>query len=126
MLAAPALPGPPPVDLVAVGDLSHHPRVARALQYRIEVRAHETPDGAGMVLVGRGLAGRWEAAFEVAPEARGRGLGRSLAAAARHLVPDGEHLFVQVAPGNVSSLRAVLAAGGFVPIGGELLFPEPA
>ena len=107
VLAAPALPGPPPVDLVAVGDLSHHPRVARALQYRIEVRAHETPDGAGMVLVGRGLAGRWEAAFEVA--CRG-----------------GEHLFVQVAPGNVSSLRAVLAAGGFVPIGGELLFPEPA
>jgi hypothetical protein len=33
---------------------------------------------------------------------------------------------VQVAPGNVPSLRAVLAAGGFAPIGGEILFARPA
>jgi hypothetical protein len=34
-------------------------------------------------------------------------------------------VFVQVAPGNVSSLRAVLAAGGFRPIGAEVLYPGP-
>ena len=124
VLAAPALDGPPPVDLVRVDDLSHHPRVARALRYRTEVTAYETAGGEGMVLVGRGLAGRWETAFEVAPGARGRGLGRALATAARHLVPAGEHVFVQVAPGNVSSVRAILAAGGYVAVGGELLFPE--
>jgi hypothetical protein len=43
-----------------------------------------------------------------------------LAYAARYLIPDGEQLFVQVAPGNVPSLRAVLAAG-FTPIGAEVL-----
>lgn len=127
VLAAPAIDGPPPVDLVRVDDLSHHPRVARALRYRTDVAAFETETtggGDGVVLVGRGLAGRWEAAFEVAPGARGRGLGRLLVTAARHLVPAGEHVFVQVAPGNVASVRAVLGAGGYVAVGGELLFPE--
>lgn len=99
-----------------------HPRAARALRYRRDVRAWSTEDGAGLLLVGRGLAGRWEAAFEVDEAARGRGLGRRLAAAAPALVPEGEALWVQVAPGNVSSLRCVLAAGGYRPVGGELLF----
>jgi len=35
-------------------------------------------------------------------------------------VPRGERVFVQVAPGNAASLRAVLAAG-FHPIGAEVL-----
>ena len=64
-----------------------------------------------MLIVGPGVAGRWEMAFEVTPAARGRGLGRGLAAAASTLVPDGEPVFAQVAPGNPSSLRACLAAG---------------
>jgi GNAT superfamily N-acetyltransferase len=74
-----------------------------------------------VLVIGRGLAGRWEAAFEVAPEARGQGLGRALAAAALHLIEPGQPLFVQVAVGNVASLRAVLAAG-FTPVGAEVLF----
>ena len=37
------------------------------------------------------------------------------------LVTRGERVFMQVAPGNVASLRAVLAAG-FHPIGAEVLF----
>jgi hypothetical protein len=45
--------------------------------------------------------------------------------AGRTLVPAGEPIFVQVAPGNVPSLRAVLAAGGFTPIGGEILLAPP-
>jgi GNAT superfamily N-acetyltransferase len=64
-----------------------------------------------MLLLGAGLAGRRELAFEVEPAWRNRGLGRRLAAAARHLTPPGEPLFAQVAPGNAASLRAVLAAG---------------
>jgi hypothetical protein len=58
---------------------------------------------------------------EVEPSTRGRGLGRSLAAAARSLAPPEEPLFAQVTPGNTSSLRAFLAAG-YVPIAAEVLF----
>jgi hypothetical protein len=43
-----------------------------------------------------------------------------LAAAARHLVPDGRPIWGQVAPGNAASLRAFLAAG-YVPVGAEVL-----
>ena len=55
------------------------------------------------------------------PGARGRGLGRTLAAVSMLAVPRGERVFMQVAPGNVASLRAVLGAG-FRPIGAEVLF----
>ena len=48
-----------------------HPRVVRALRYRGDVRVWRTPGDAGHVLIGRGLAGRWEMAFEVQPSARG-------------------------------------------------------
>ena len=96
-------------------------RVARALLYRSDVRAWQSADGNGLLVLGRGLAGRWEASFEVSPEVRGRGLGRTLAAMSMLAVPRGERVFMQVAPGNVASLRAVLAAG-FHPIGAEVLF----
>ena len=74
-----------------------------------------------VLIVGRGLAGRWEFGYEVARGAQGRGLGRRVAAAARGLVPAGEPLWAQVAPGNAASLRSTLAAG-FVPVGAEVLF----
>ena len=99
-----------------------HPRVVRALRYRDDVRVWRTPDRAGHLIVGRGLAGRWETAFEVEPAARGRGLGRRLAAAATAFVPVDEPVWAQVAPGNASSLRAVLAAG-YLPVCGEVLLP---
>ena len=121
VLVAPSVEGPPPIDLVEVPADHDHPRAERARRYRTEVRAWETEDGDGLLVLGRGLAGRWEAAFEVQPTARGRGLGRRLAAAARHLVPAGEHVWAQVAPGNVPSLRVVLASG-FAPVGAEILF----
>lgn len=117
-------PGPPPIELVPA-TAEDHPRLARADRYRRDVVAWETPDRDGLVLLGRGLALRWEVAFEVRDAARGAGLGRRLVAAARHLVPVGAPVWVQVAPGNVPSLRAVLAAGGFVPVGAEILFPDP-
>ncbi len=112
---------PLPEELREVTRDVEHPRIARALRYRTDVRAWELAGGQGLLLIGRGLAGRWEAAFEVATEARGRGLGRTLAALSVLAVPRGEHVFVQVAPGNAASLRAVLAAG-FHPFGAEVLF----
>jgi hypothetical protein len=117
LCVAEALPGPPPISLVPDPDTSH-PRVARALNYRDDVRAWRA-DG-GVVLLGRGVAGRWETAIEVDQAQRERGLGRALARAARHLVPAGEQLWVQVAPANAASVRAFIAAG-FTPVGAEIL-----
>lgn len=102
-----------------------HSRVVRALRYRDEVRVWSTLDRAGHVLVGRGLAGRWEMAFEVEPAARGHGLGRRLAGAAAGLVPPGELIWAQVSPGHPASLRAVLAAG-YAPVCAEVLLPPAA
>lgn len=111
------LPGPPSVDLVPGAD-SSHPRIARALQHRDNVRPWQA-DG-GVVLIGQGVAGRWETAIEVDPARRGSGLGRALATAARHLVPDEAPLWAQVAPANAASVRAFIAAG-FTPVGAEAL-----
>ncbi|WUG43282.1 GNAT family N-acetyltransferase [Kitasatospora sp. NBC_00458] len=111
------LPGEPPLALAPVSD-REHPRVVRALRYREDVRVFEA-DG-GVLVLGRGVAGRWECAVEVAPDARGRGVGRALAVAARHLVPDGEWLWSQQAPGNAASVRAFQAAG-YRPVGAEVL-----
>jgi RimJ/RimL family protein N-acetyltransferase len=109
-----------PVELVEVAERDH-PRVQRALRYRRDVRAYETPDRTGVVVLGRGITGRWEIAFEVADAARGSGLGRALAAGGVALLPEGTPVWAQVAPGNAASLRAVLAAG-FRPVGAEILF----
>jgi GNAT superfamily N-acetyltransferase len=93
-------------------------RLRRAERYRIGVRAW-TVEGA-ILIVGRGLAGRWEVSLEVDPAYRGRGLGRALVAAAPRLVPPGEPLWAQVSPANVASLRMFLAAG-YRPVAAEVL-----
>ena len=98
-----------------------HPRVGEASHFRSIESIWVTEDGAGFVMVGRGLCGRWEVGYEVAPELRVSGLGRKIVAAARGLVPAGEPLWAQVAPGNAASMRSTLAAG-FVPVGAEVLF----
>ena len=118
MLVAPAARS---AGLELVAAELDHPRVRRALVHRPEVRIWATPDGAGLLTVGRGVAGRWEVSLEVEPAARGRGLGTALAAAARACVPDGAPLWAQVAPANTASLRAFLAAG-YRPVGAEVLF----
>ncbi|MBD0695394.1 GNAT family N-acetyltransferase [Streptomyces sp. CBMA123] len=111
------LPGPPPLPLTPVED-REHPRVVRALRYREDVRVYQA-DG-GVLILGRGVAGRWETAVEVDPTAQGRGLGRTLATAARHLLPEGDAVWAQQAPGNAPSVRAFQAAG-YRPVGAEAL-----
>ncbi|MFF0410614.1 GNAT family N-acetyltransferase [Kitasatospora sp. NPDC004745] len=117
LTVAPRLPGPPPLPLTPVED-REHPRVVRALRYRDDVRVYTT-DG-GVLVLGRGVAGRWECAVEVDPQARGRGLGRALATGARHLLPEGDVVWAQQAPGNATSVRAFQAAG-YRPVGAETL-----
>ncbi|WP_329571032.1 GNAT family N-acetyltransferase [Kitasatospora sp. NBC_01266] len=111
------LPGEPPLPLVEIED-REHPRVVRALRFRDAVRVWTVPGG--VLVLGRGVAGRWEAAIEVDAGARGRGLGRALAVSARHLLPEGDTVWAQQAPGNATSVRAFQAAG-YRPVGAEVL-----
>jgi GNAT superfamily N-acetyltransferase len=113
--------GKPEIELVEAGGPSPHPRVAASLAFRDDVRVFETADGAGFFILGFGLAGRLEVAFEVKPEQRGRGLGRRLLAAALQVAGKGTPVFAQVAPGNAASMGAVIACG-FRPIGAEIGF----
>jgi GNAT superfamily N-acetyltransferase len=107
VLAAPARArAPEDAQLVRRDDLTDHPRVARATRYRNDLHVYTDETGQGVLVVGRGLAGRWEMAFEVDADARGRGLGRALAAVAPTLIPEGEHLFAQASPGNAASRSA--------------------
>ncbi len=117
LMMGPRLAGEPPLELERVTDTGH-PRVRRALRYRTDVTVYQA-DG-GVLTVGRGVGGRWEIGVEVAEHARGNGLGRSLALAARHLVPDNRPIWAQIAPGNASSVRAFFAAG-YAPVGAEAL-----
>ncbi len=113
--------GEPEIRLVPRPDLVDHPRVALARRKRTDVRVYADERGRGLVTIGRGLVNRWELSVEVEDGARDAGLGRALIAAGRSLVPAGEAIFGQIAPGNARSLRAALAAG-FRPIGSEVLF----
>jgi GNAT superfamily N-acetyltransferase len=116
LTVAPALPGAPDLKLREIQDPGH-PRVVRSVQYRDGVRVWAT-DG-GLLVLGRGVGGRWEAAIEVDGAARGRGLGPALARAARHLAP-GPVIWAQQAPGNARSVRAFQKAG-YRPVGSEAL-----
>jgi GNAT superfamily N-acetyltransferase len=122
LTCAASLPGQPPQDLALTelmpAENASHPRIERALHYRDEVRAWQAPGG--VLMIGRGIAGRFEVAIEVDPGHRSRGLGARLATAARHLVPVGAPLWAQIAPANAASVRAFLAAG-YRPVGAEAL-----
>ncbi|MEU1052745.1 GNAT family N-acetyltransferase [Streptomyces sp. NPDC005876] len=117
LLVGGPLPGPAPVRWAGAGGPGHA-RAVSARARRDDVRVWGA-DG-GVLVLGRGVGGRLEAAVEVDEEVRQRGLGRRLATAARHLA-GGEPVWAQVAAGNARSLRAFLAAG-FRPVGSEVLF----
>lgn len=98
-------------------DLDDHPRVVRSREHRRAVRVHG--DDTGLVTIGRGLVDRLEVSVEVSVGAPG-GSGRRLIREALALIPVGDVVFAQVAPGNAASLRAFLSCG-FTPIGAETL-----
>jgi GNAT superfamily N-acetyltransferase len=118
-------PVPDPAEelprLIPRDDLLSHPRLARSRRYRTDLRTYSDVEDRALVVVGRGLAERWEMGLEVNPTHRAAGLGRLLARAAARLAPDGEPLFAQVSPGNVASVRAFLAAG-YRPLCAEVVF----
>lgn len=102
-------------------DLDDHPRVVRSRRHRHDVDVYG--DETGVVTIGRGLVDRLEMSVEVFPVGVA-GAGRRLIIEALGLVPAGEVVFAQVAPGNAASLRAFLSCG-FAPIGAETLL-QPA
>ncbi|MEO7268180.1 MAG: GNAT family protein [Knoellia sp.] len=108
--------------LVARPDLAGHPRVAHAQELRDDVEVFGWP-GRDDVVVTRGssFGGLAVVSYEIAPDARGEGLGTQTASAARGLVPAGEPVIALVSPGNVASLRAALRAG-FEPVGSVQLY----
>ena len=112
---------PGDIDLVPVPTDDAARLLAGSPNPRTDIIARRTRDSQGLVILGRGLEGRWELALAVEPDSRGRGLGRALASAARGLVGPGEIVFAQIAPGNVASVRAILGAG-FRPFAAEILF----
>jgi GNAT superfamily N-acetyltransferase len=120
LTVASALEGSPPLPLTELTGPAHS-RVRTSLARRDEVRAWSA-DG-GVVVLGRGVAGRWEVAIEVDESLRHHGLGRQLAMATRHLIPTGAHVWSQQSPGNARSVRTFQAAG-YRPIGSELLLRE--
>ncbi|WP_225634898.1 GNAT family N-acetyltransferase [Streptomyces solaniscabiei] len=120
LLTGAPLGGRPELTLTEVAD-PRHPRVVSARRRRDDVRVWAA-DG-GVLVLGRGVAGRLEVAVEVAEDARHRGLGRRLVTAARQLA-GGEPVWAQVSPGNARSLRAFQAAG-YRPAGSEALFLLP-
>ena len=100
-------------------DVDDHPRVRRARRHRRDVAVYG--DDTGLVTIGTGLAGRRELSVELHEATPpGRGAGRRLIHEGRALVPPGEVVWAQVAPGNAASLRAFLRSG-FEPIGAETL-----
>jgi GNAT superfamily N-acetyltransferase len=121
VLAARGLSGDEPELALREVPLGTHERVERAARYREHLSVYADLDGAAVIALGCGLAGRRELALEIEGRERGRGLGRLLIRSARTLIPRNEVVFAQVAGGNAASLRAFLAAG-FSPIGSEVLF----
>jgi GNAT superfamily N-acetyltransferase len=109
--------------LIETADRSH-PRVVRALRYRdpATIRVYTYDAGAGTLVMGRGVAGRMEAAYEVAPTSRTRGIGRRLIDAARCLAPLDEPVFMQISPGNVWSMKALARVEGWTSVGSEVLY----
>jgi GNAT superfamily N-acetyltransferase len=120
VLAAAGVAGEPDDALQRVSGIEHD-RLRRAERSRDDLTVYADADRQAILILGRGLAGRLEVSLEIDASARGHGLGRRMLLAARALVPDGEVVFAQVAPGNAASLRAFQAAG-FTPIGSEVLF----
>lgn len=115
-------PGTGDSPLVRRPDLADRPRVRHAEAVRDAVRVFGWPARDDvLVTVGHSLGGLPVLSYEIAPGARGAGLGTRTVEAARGLVPLDEPVVALVAPGNTPSLRAALRAG-FEPVGSVQLY----
>lgn len=114
-------PGEDLPELISRPDFVAHPRLERSRRYRTDLRCYSDRQDRALIVVGRGLARRWEMGIEVRPDHHRRGLGTALARATARVGPQDEPLFAQVSPGNTASVRAFLAAG-YRPICSEVLF----
>ncbi|HSK37961.1 MAG TPA: hypothetical protein VLA80_14615 [Actinomycetota bacterium] len=63
VLAAQGIAGDPPLELRPGAGPARRPRAARAQRYRGDLQVWTDPDGAGVLVLGRGLAGRREVLF---------------------------------------------------------------
>jgi hypothetical protein len=63
-------------------------RTERAHLYRTDLRSYASQGGAGVLNIGRGVAGRWELLIELERSCRSCGAGRALMAAAPHPDPE--------------------------------------
>ncbi len=115
-------PGQPP-RLVDRPDLATHPRAVFAAQVRDQPRQLGYPDRRrrALAVISRGIAGLTELSYELEPERRGQGGGAGLVRDALTAIPCGQLVLAGVAPGNVASVRALLAVG-FTPLASILLF----
>lgn len=104
-------------------DLAAHPRAVFAARTRDQARTMGYADRSrgALAVISRGIAGLTELSFELEPERRGQSGGADLVRDALGAVPAGQLVLAAVAPGNVASVRALLAAG-FVPLGAVQLF----
>ncbi|MFS8522544.1 MAG: hypothetical protein FWJ87_14445, partial [Micromonosporaceae bacterium] len=107
---------PVPVTRVLGQERIREPLYPHQPQRGQENALHRLPGALGIPALRRGV----QIGVDAAPAHRGRGLGRALAAAARHLVPVDRPVWAQVNPGNAASVRAFLAAG-YRPVGAEAL-----
>ena len=110
-------------------DLAEHPRAEWARAIRDEVRVVGSPDrsDSSLATVSRGVGGLTEVSVELAAEQRGRGRGSGLvrsALATVAIAQPGVLVVAAVAPGNVASLRAFLAADFEVVGSMQLIRPD--
>ena len=104
----------------ADGETLNDKRVAFAAETRSDLLMHRPDDGSGVVILGRGLAGRLELSIELAHDVRGAGRAREIAAVALAEVGPDRAVFAQVSAGNSAAIRASLSLG-FQPVCGEFL-----
>jgi len=113
--------GESPFLIVPRDDLNQHQTVVRAGRFRTDIFVYSDDEQRGLVIIGRGLGDRWEMAVEVDPQHRRPGVAPHLMLSGVARIPLGGLVFGRVAPGNVASIRAFLAAG-FRPVAAEILF----
>ena len=115
---------PDAVGLVETDD-RNHPRV----RMRTPVPRSCVDPGLHASPRGRRRDGPWTGARgPLGRRLRGRsggpltGLGKRLVNVCAALAPEGEPVFLQCSPGNVASMRAIEASGGWRVVGSEVLF----